>query len=95
VSFGDNFERMYKAVPSRSDAPAMLLLAAMFLTFGLFAIMRPEALRTAMNNFANAWKQDGWHPYKMPIHALRVIVGGVGILGAVLFVYIAYVALSR
>jgi hypothetical protein len=64
---------MYKAVPSHSDAPTLLLMAVMFLSFGLFAIMRPEALRTAMDNFPNAWKQDGWHPYKMPIPALRAL----------------------
>jgi hypothetical protein len=86
---------MYRAVPSRSDAPALVVMAMMFLSFGLFAIMRPESLRTAMDNFANASKQGGWHPYKMSILAVRVIVGGVGILGGTLFVYVACIALSR
>jgi len=86
---------MYRAVPSRSDAPALFVMAVMFLSFGLFAIMRPQALRTAMDNFANAWRQGGWHPYKMSMPAIRVVVGGVGILGAALFVYIACIALSR
>lgn len=48
-----------------------------------------------MDNLANAWKQDGWHPYKMSTPAIRVVVGCVGILGAALFVYIACIALSR
>jgi hypothetical protein len=86
---------MYRVVPSRSDAPALFVMAAMFLSFGLFAIVRPDALRTAMDSFANAWKQGGWHPYKMSTPAIRVVVGGVGILGATLFVYIACIALSR
>jgi hypothetical protein len=86
---------MYTTSPSRSDAPALLLMAVMFLSFGLFAMARPETLRTAMDNFANAWKQDGWHPYKMSLPLLRVVVGGVGIFGAVLFAYIAHVALHR
>ena len=71
---------MYRVVPSRSDASALFVMAVMFLSFGLFAIMRPEALRTAMDNFANAWKPGGWHPYKMSTTAVRVIVAGVGIL---------------
>lgn len=70
-------------------------MAVMFLSFGIFAIVRPETLRTAMDNLANAWKQDGWHPYKMSTPAIRVVVGCVGILGAALFVYIACIALSR
>jgi hypothetical protein len=36
------------AVPSRADAPAALVMAVLFLSFGLFAIMWPEKLRTAM-----------------------------------------------
>jgi hypothetical protein len=86
---------MYRVVPSRSDAPALFVIAVMFLSFGLFAMMRPEALKTATDNFANAWKQGGWHPYKMSTPAIRAVVGRVGILGAALFVYIACTALSR
>ena len=86
---------MQRVVPSRSDAPALIVMAVMFLSLGLFAIVRPEALRAAMDNFANAWKQDSWHLYKMSNSAIRLIVGGIGILGAVLFVYIACIALSR
>jgi hypothetical protein len=48
-----------------------------------------------MDNFANAWSQDSWHPYRMPLSILRLVVGGSGIGGAALFVYIAYVALGR
>ena len=40
-------------------------MAALFFTFGLFALLRPDKVRNAMDNFANAWKQDSWHPYRM------------------------------
>ena len=86
---------MQGAIPSRGDAPAALVMAALFLSFGVFAILRPEKLRAAMDNFANSWKQDSWHPYRMPIPVLRFVVGGAGIGGAALFLYIAYVGLSR
>ena len=70
-------------------------MAAIFFSFGIFAILRPDKLRAAMDNFSDAWKRGGWHPYRMPLPLLRLIVGGSGIGGAALFVYIAYVALSR
>jgi hypothetical protein len=70
-------------------------MAALFFTFGLFAILRPEEVRNAMDNIANAWKQDSWHPYRMSLLVLRLVVGSIGIGGAALFVYIAYVALGR
>jgi hypothetical protein len=70
-------------------------MAALFFAFGLFAVLRPDKARNAMDNFANAWKQDSWHPYRMPLAVLRLVVGGTGIGGAALFVYIAYVAFSR
>jgi hypothetical protein len=82
-------------LPSRADAPAALLMAVLFLAFGVFALLRPDKVRNAMDDFANAWKQDSWHPYRMPLPVLRLVVGGTGIGGAALFVYIAYVALSR
>jgi hypothetical protein len=82
-------------LPSRADAPAALLMAMLFLTFGVFALLRPDKVRNAMDDFANAWKQGSWHPYRMPLPVLRLVVGGTGIGGAALFVYIAYVALSR
>jgi hypothetical protein len=70
-------------------------MAVLFFTFGLFAILRPYKLRTAMDSFANAWKQGSWHPYRMPIPLIRLVVGGAGIGGAALFTYIAYIGLSR
>jgi hypothetical protein len=70
-------------------------MAVLFFTFGLFALLRPEKVRNAMDNLANAWKQDSWHPYRMPLPVLQLVVGGTGIGGAALFVYIAYVALIR
>ena len=92
---GGSFVGMQGALPSRGDAPAALLMAAFFLSFGLFAILRPDKLRTAMDNFANAWRQGSWHPYRMPLPVLQFVAGGSGIGAAALFVYIAYVALSR
>lgn len=86
---------MQGTIPSRSDVPAALLMAALFLSFGVFAILRPEKLRAAMDNVANSWKQGSWHPYQMPMPVLRFVVGGAGIGGAALFLYIAYVGISR
>jgi hypothetical protein len=70
-------------------------MAAFFLTFGVFAILRPDKLRTAMDNFANAWKHGSWYPYRMPLPVLRFVVGGTGLGGAAVFAYIAYVALGQ
>jgi hypothetical protein len=50
--------------------------------------------RNAMDNFANAWKQDSWHLHRMPLPVQRLVVGA-GIGGVSRFVYIAYVALIR
>ncbi len=83
---------MQTTVPRRSDAPAALLMAVFFLSFGVFAILRPEKLQTAMDTFANSWKSYSWHPYRMRLPVLRVLVGSVGLAGAALFAYIAYVA---
>ena len=82
-------------VSNSSDAPALFAMAAFSFSFGLLAILRPAALRNAMDNFANAWKQGGWHPYKMSLPLLRVIVGGTGMICAALFVYIALTILKR
>jgi len=92
---GDSFLAMQGTLPSRGDAPALLLMAALFFSFGLFAILRPDKLRSAMDNFGNAWKQGSWHPYRMPLPVLRLVVGGTGIGVSALFGYIAYLALSR
>jgi hypothetical protein len=86
---------MQGTLPSRADAPAALVMAALFLTFGVFAIWRPDKVRSAMDSFAGAWKEGSWHPYRMPLPLLRLIVGGTGIGGAALFIYIAYTALRR
>ena len=86
---------MVGTLPNRADAPGALLIAALFFTFAMFALLRPDKFRNAMDNLANAWKQDSWHPYQMPLPVLRLVVGGVGIGLAALFVYIAYVGLSR
>jgi hypothetical protein len=81
--------------PSRADAPAALVMAALFLTFGVFAIWRPDKLRSAIDRFASVRKEGSWHPYRMPLPLLRLVVGGTGIGGSALFVYIAYIALNR
>jgi hypothetical protein len=86
---------MSNGIPIRSDVPALFLLAAIFLAFGLFAILKPDELRVTIDNFANFWKKGSWHPYKMPRPVLQIVVGTTGVLGSALFVYIAYVALSR
>jgi hypothetical protein len=70
-------------------------MAALFLSFGLLAILRPEKLRSAMDNIANSWKQGSWHPYRMPTPVLRFVVGGTAIGVAALFLYIAYTGLGR
>ena len=80
---------------TRADVPAAMVMATLFLIFGLFALLRPEKLRSAMDNLANAWGQDAWHPYRMPIPILRLVVGSVGIGGSVLFLYAAYVGFGR
>ena len=82
-------------VPNRSDVPVLLFMAVVYLAFGLFAILKPEALRSAMDRIADSWKEGSWHPYKMPPPVLRIVVGATGIIGAVLLVYIAYIAHSR
>jgi hypothetical protein len=92
---GGSFLGMQGTLPSRSDVPAVLLMAALFFSFGLFAILRPNKLRSAMDNFANASKEGSWHPYRMPLPVLRLVVGGIGIGGAALFGYTAYVVLNR
>jgi hypothetical protein len=69
VAFGGSFADIQGALPSRGDVPAVLLMAVFFFSFGLFAILRPDKLRNAMDNFGNAWKQGSWHPYRfMPYH---------------------------
>ena len=84
-----------RTIPNPGAVPAALLMAVAFLSFGLFAILRHEKLRNAMDTFANARKQGTWHPYRMPIPVLRFVVGGAVIGGAALFLYIAYVGLYR
>lgn len=86
---------MQTTIPSRADGPAALLMTGLFFSFGMFAILRPEKLRAVMDNFANSWKQGSWHPYRMPLSIIRLVVGGAGIGGAALFSYITYIALTR
>ncbi|MGO9402454.1 MAG: hypothetical protein ACLPVW_03165 [Terriglobales bacterium] len=75
-----------------SDAPAAVVMGAGFLAFGLTMMLRPGNVRANFDRFADSWRQGSWHPYKMPLWGLRV-TGVIGIAGATLFFYIAYVAL--
>jgi hypothetical protein len=86
---------MQATVPSRADALTLVLMAVCFLTFGIFTILHPEKVRAAMDNFADAYKKGSWHPYRMPLPALRLVVGSIGIAGGCLFLYMLYVALTR
>lgn len=86
---------MQAAVPQHGDAPVALMMGSFFLAFGLFAFLFPHKLRSTMDSFSDSFKEGSWHPYKMPIPVLRYLVGGVGMAGASLFFYIAYVALTR
>lgn len=86
---------MQATVLQRGDAPIAVLMASFFLAFGLFGLLRPTKLRAAMDAFADSWKENSWHPYKVPIPVLRYLVGCVGLAGASLFFYIAYVAYTR
>lgn len=85
----------YAMVSNSSDVPALFAMAAFFFGFGLLAILRPAAIRNAMDSCADTWKQGSWHPYKISLPLLRVIVGGAGMLGAALFLYIAVTILKR
>jgi hypothetical protein len=76
------------------DAPAALVMGSGFLVFGLTMILRPGNVGVNFDRFADKWNQGSWHPYKMPLWGLR-LTGMVGIAGATLFFYIAYVALHR
>jgi hypothetical protein len=80
---------------SRGDAPALLLMGVFYLAFGVYAIVRPDKLRLVFDKFANSWKKGSWHPYRMALPVLRWVVGGVGVIGAVLCFYIAYQTLHR
>jgi hypothetical protein len=86
---------MHMSTPTRGDASAALVAAMLFLTLGLFAIFDPDGLRTAMDNVVNALHRRTWHPYRMPIPVLQIVVGSVGIVGAAILIYIAYMGLGR
>ena len=69
-------------------------MGAGMLGFGLTVILRPGSVRASFDRFADSWKPDSWHPYKMLFWALRlasVIVSTI----ASLFFYISYVAWHR
>jgi len=83
------------AIPSRGDASAALIAAILFLSLGLLAIFEPEPLRIVIDSVVNALNRGTWYPYRMPILALRIVVGTAGICGAALFMYIAYLGLGR
>jgi cytochrome c biogenesis protein CcdA len=74
--------------PQHGEALIALMMASVFLAFGLFAILSPHKLSSAKDSFSDLFKEDGWHSYKVPIPVLRYLVGGVGLAGASLFFYI-------
>jgi hypothetical protein len=59
-------------------------MGAGFLAFGLTMILRPANVRANLDRFANYWKQENWHPYKMPPWGLRV-AGVIMMSVAILF----------
>ena len=67
----------------------------LFLSLGLFAIFEPDRLRIVMDNVVNALNRGTWHPYRMPIPVLRIVVGGIGIGTGILFIYVAYLGLAQ
>jgi len=75
-------------------APAVVLMGAACLAFGLTTILRPSYVRANMDRFTDTWQQGGWHPFKMADWGLR-LAGGVVIVGAMLGLYTAYLALHR
>lgn len=77
-----------------SDAPAAVVMGAGFFASGLTMVLRPGNVRESFDRFADSWRHDSWHPYKVPLWGLRV-TGLIGIAGAILFFYIAYVGLHR
>ena len=60
-----------------------------FLAFGVTMILRPENVRDNFDRFANSWKQDSWHPYKLRL------AGALTIACAAVFFGLAYVGLHR
>jgi hypothetical protein len=79
---------------ARSEAPAALVMGVGFLAFGLTMVLRPANVRASFDRFANSWKEDSWHPYKMPFWGLR-LAGMVMMGAATIFFYIAYSGLTR
>jgi hypothetical protein len=77
-----------------TDAPAALVMGVGMLGFGMTMILRPASVRASFDRFADSWKQDSWHPYKMPFWALR-LAGAIVSTISLLFFYIAYMAWHR
>ena len=71
-----------------------IVMGLVFLAFGLIMIFRPQNVRDNFDRLANSWKRDTWHPYKLPIWALRM-VGVVVTAFSAIFFEIAYAGLSR
>ena len=76
------------------NAPAALVIGAGFLAFGLIMILRPANVRASFDRFGGSWKPNSWHPYRMPLWALRM-AGALVIAVGSLFFYIAYVNMNR
>jgi hypothetical protein len=46
-------------------------MAVLWLSFGVFTLLRPDNVRAVMDNFVDAWKKGSWHPYRMRSSFLR------------------------
>jgi hypothetical protein len=77
-----------------SDTPGLLFMGTAFFAFGLTMILRPGYVRTSFDRLHNSWKQDSWHPYKMPSWGLR-FAGVVIITMATILFYAAYLSYVR
>jgi hypothetical protein len=77
-----------------SDTPGLLFMGAAFFAFGLTMIVRPGYVRTSFDRLHNSWKQDSWHPYKLPFWGLRS-AGVVIVTIATILFYAAYLSYVR
>jgi hypothetical protein len=66
-------------------------MAVLFLSFGLVGLFQAEQLKALWDRVA----KGGWHPYRMPTFLVQLLVGGTGIGGAAIFIYIAYIGLRH
>lgn len=87
-----------------TDVPSAFLMAALFLVLGIVAIQRLHKLVATVENLALVTQEFRirltgepriCHANRIPLPLVRFTFGTVGIGGAVLCAYIAYLSLSR